>query len=166
VAQIQAALGAVGAMFSARSQAIEDSLRRLEANRVCDYRPAFLIGAGKPSQADVRTWVSGFWKAMALDPDDWRSLAEDERTQVIIAPFTGFIDVGQDEAFEPAADIDARLDEAAAEIPRAILLLRKIAQIRANRPSVHAKPRSAKAGRNDPCPCGSGKKFKRCCGQV
>ena len=24
--------------------------------------------------------------------------------------------------------------------------------------------RSAKVGRNDPCPCGSGKKFKRCCG--
>ncbi|EPE7438833.1 SEC-C metal-binding domain-containing protein [Escherichia coli] len=20
-------------------------------------------------------------------------------------------------------------------------------------------------GRNDPCPCGSGKKFKKCCGQ-
>jgi hypothetical protein len=24
---------------------------------------------------------------------------------------------------------------------------------------------SAKAGRNDPCPCGSGKKFKKCCGR-
>ena len=24
---------------------------------------------------------------------------------------------------------------------------------------------SKKAGRNDPCPCGSGKKFKRCCGR-
>jgi uncharacterized protein len=23
-----------------------------------------------------------------------------------------------------------------------------------------------KVGRNDPCPCGSGKKFKKCCGQV
>jgi len=23
---------------------------------------------------------------------------------------------------------------------------------------------SKKVGRNDPCPCGSGKKFKRCCG--
>ena len=23
--------------------------------------------------------------------------------------------------------------------------------------------RSSKIGRNDPCPCGSGKKFKRCC---
>jgi len=22
----------------------------------------------------------------------------------------------------------------------------------------------AKAGRNDPCPCGSGKKYKKCCG--
>lgn len=24
---------------------------------------------------------------------------------------------------------------------------------------------AAKAGRNDPCPCGSGMKFKRCCGK-
>jgi uncharacterized protein YecA (UPF0149 family) len=24
--------------------------------------------------------------------------------------------------------------------------------------------RNAKVGRNDPCPCGSGKKFKKCCG--
>ncbi len=23
---------------------------------------------------------------------------------------------------------------------------------------------SAKVGRNDPCPCGSGKKYKKCCG--
>ena len=25
--------------------------------------------------------------------------------------------------------------------------------------------RSGKVGRNDPCPCGSGKKYKKCCGQ-
>ena len=24
---------------------------------------------------------------------------------------------------------------------------------------------NAKAGRNDPCPCGSGKKYKNCCGK-
>jgi hypothetical protein len=24
-------------------------------------------------------------------------------------------------------------------------------------------PQARNAGRNDPCPCGSGKKFKRCC---
>jgi len=29
-----------------------------------------------------------------------------------------------------------------------------------NAPAVAAE----KVGRNDPCPCGSGKKFKKCCG--
>jgi uncharacterized protein len=30
-----------------------------------------------------------------------------------------------------------------------------------------ARPeRRVKVGRNDPCPCGSGKKYKRCCGAV
>ena len=27
-----------------------------------------------------------------------------------------------------------------------------------------APPELAKVGRNDPCPCGSGKKYKKCCG--
>lgn len=30
-------------------------------------------------------------------------------------------------------------------------------------PPPRAKPNPAKAGRNDPCPCGSGLKFKKCC---
>ena len=33
--------------------------------------------------------------------------------------------------------------------------------------SVQKKPvvnKGAKVGRNDPCPCGSGKKYKKCCG--
>ena len=29
---------------------------------------------------------------------------------------------------------------------------------------IHAAPAAGKAGRNDPCPCGSGKKYKKCCG--
>jgi uncharacterized protein YecA (UPF0149 family) len=28
----------------------------------------------------------------------------------------------------------------------------------------HAPVRSVKIGRNEPCPCGSGKKYKKCCG--
>jgi len=28
-----------------------------------------------------------------------------------------------------------------------------------------AVPAGKKVGRNDPCPCGSGKKYKRCCGK-
>ena len=32
----------------------------------------------------------------------------------------------------------------------------------ASAPITRAEP---KVGRNDPCPCGNGRKFKRCCGQ-
>jgi SEC-C motif-containing protein len=32
----------------------------------------------------------------------------------------------------------------------------------AEQPIVREQP---KTGRNDPCPCGSGKKFKKCCGR-
>ena len=28
-----------------------------------------------------------------------------------------------------------------------------------------AAPKKAEVGRNDPCPCGSGKKYKQCCGK-
>jgi hypothetical protein len=28
---------------------------------------------------------------------------------------------------------------------------------------IHVSPRREKTGRNDPCPCGSGKKYKKCC---
>jgi uncharacterized protein len=161
--QIQLVLSAVGVMFNALSTRIEQSLRRLETERVCDHRPAFQTDDGKPSHDIVRRWANGFWRAMQLTPTDWHALGADDRTQVLITPFVGFIDAGKDPAFAPADDIDDRLDQAAAEIPRAILLLRKIARIRASRTSpVHPTPRS-KIGRNDPCPCGSGKKYKRCC---
>jgi len=165
-AQAQSVLGAVGILFNTLGAKIDHSLRRFEAERVCDYRPAFQKTEGKPSRDAVKTWVGGFWRAMALTPTDWHELAADERTQVIITPFVGFIDAGKDEDFEPAENIDNRLDEAAAEVPRAILLLRKIAQLRASRPSLAQQTNRTKIGRNDPCPCGSGKKYKRCCGQA
>jgi hypothetical protein len=38
--------------------------------------------------------------------------------------------------------------------------LAEVAQENSNQPSV----RNPKVGRNEPCPCGSGKKFKKCCG--
>ncbi|MBV9469645.1 MAG: SEC-C domain-containing protein, partial [Abitibacteriaceae bacterium] len=34
-----------------------------------------------------------------------------------------------------------------------------------NRGVGHRSQVQVKAGRNEPCPCGSGRKYKRCCGQ-
>lgn len=42
------------------------------------------------------------------------------------------------------------------------------AEVKAGRPAANAVRRSSESGtprRNDPCPCGSGRKYKKCCGQ-
>ena len=41
-------------------------------------------------------------------------------------------------------------------------LLKQLADIK---PPVTQPEKQKKVGRNDPCPCGSGKKYKRCCGK-
>ena len=162
-AQINTALGAVVLRYNALVRDIDRSLERLEAERIVDYRPLFVSGGQKPSHDTVRTWARGFWKAMALAPATWSKLAVDERTQVIIPPFVGFFDLSSLHSNEPPADIDDLLDAEAALIPPMILVLRKLARIReaAGRPA--SLRRGGKLGRNDPCPCGSGRKYKRCC---
>jgi uncharacterized protein len=102
---------------------------------------------------------------MALAPATWSRLVEDGRTQAIIEPFVGFFDLGGLASNENPEDIDDVLDAEAALIPRMILILRKLARIReaAGRPAL---PRRGKIGRNNPCPCGSGQKYKRCCARA
>jgi uncharacterized protein len=162
--QVTTVLGAVMVRYNALIAEIDASLGRLEATRICDYRPMFQPADTKPKHAAIRQWANGFWKAMALDPKGWSAFAEDERTQILITPFVGFVQLDDPDKFEPAENIDELLDEAAAAIPRALLILRKIAKMRAGRkPSRRIETAQLKIGRNDPCPCGSGKKFKRCC---
>lgn len=164
VAQWQSRLAAVAVVFNTLSARIDASLRRLEAERICDYCPAFQPAEGKPAHDAIRVWARGFQRAMELVPEGWIALAEDARLEPILAPLVGFIDVG--EGFEPAEDINDRLDWAAANIPRAILLLRKIAKLRDRRATAPSAIYRTKAGRNAPCPCGSRRKYKRCCGQT
>jgi uncharacterized protein len=164
--QINAVLGAVAIHYNTLLRDIDRSLKRLEADRIVDYRPPFLSGDQKPTHEAVRAWVRGFWNAMELAPETWSRLAEDERTRIILAPFVGFADLGDLEPLEVPDDIDDRLDEDAALIPRMILVLRKLARIREAGSRLPPLPRRNKVGRNDPCPCGSGKKYKRCCARA
>lgn len=141
---------------------IENGLERLEVDRVCDYRPMFLPSAGKPVHETVRCWARGFAKAMQLVPGPWNAVLEDERTRILLKPFVAFLDVDEPVPVEMPGNVDDVLDESAEAIPRAILLLRKLAKICRTHPGIRIGP--GKVGRNHPCPCGSGKKYKRCCG--
>jgi uncharacterized protein len=157
--EIQTVIGAVMDHHNAIVAALDAGFKQLEAKKPTEYRPLFLVADDKPTHEVVRTWVRGFGKAMTLAPARWSALAEHERLQGLLAPFVGFIDV-PDPEFEPADNIDQLLDEAAAAIPRATIILRKLARF-STAPSTG---RRRKIGRNDPCPCDSGLKYKRCCG--
>jgi len=156
---MQTVIAAVMDHHNAIIAALDAGFKQIEERRTAHYRPLYLATSDKPSHDVVRIWVRGFGKAMALALERWSSLAEDERLQPLLTPFVGFLDVtGSD--FEPADNIDELLDEAATAIPRATIILRKIAQFS----TAAAVGRRGKIGRNDPCPCGSGLKYKRCCG--
>jgi uncharacterized protein len=82
--QLRAARDAVMARHATLAAEIDRHLARLERDRICDYRPAFLTGEGNPAHAAVRRWAGGFAAAMALVPDAWSALLEDARTQVLL----------------------------------------------------------------------------------
>ena len=160
--QINAVLGAVAAHYNLLIR----NLTRMEADRTIDYRPRFVAEDEKPSHDAVRAWARGFWKAMTLAPSTWSGLVEDERTKVVLEPFIGFFDLDALHADERPSDLDALLDAEAALIPRMILILRKLARIREAAGQSTPTSQRQKVGRNDPCPCGSGKKYKRCCARA
>ena len=162
-AQIKAVLGALIKRYNAISTEIDPSVNKLEIDGTVTYRPLFLAGNEKPTHDSVRTWVRGFWKAMTLAPATWSRLAEDDRTPILIRPFVGFFDFEPHEPDELPANADAILDEDAALIPRMVLVLRKLARLRQAYTHVPRPGHRTKTGRNDPCPCGSGRKYKRCC---
>jgi hypothetical protein len=85
-------------------------------------------------------------------PDAWDN--EIEELERIYGPFDDLDEELDDEfedldEFDDAEDFDDGLDELDDDSDEEVL-----------RPIVHSTP---KVGRNDPCPCGSGKKFKKCC---
>jgi uncharacterized protein len=128
------------------------------------HRPMFMDADGTADLEKVHIWVRGFWQAMALAPEAWSSLADDERTGILLEPFATLIDLDAIEDGPMPDNIEEMRRSSAELIPRVLPALRQLGQMRAGRPP--ARPSAhRKTGRNDPCPCRSGKKHKRCCGR-
>ena len=125
------------------------------------YQPSFCERGKKADHDIIRKWMKGFYRAMKLHPDYWSDLADDERTAEFLALLVGFIEI--DEQIEEREDADAIRDEHAVLLPRALVAMRKLALLRDGDATALRSLQASKVGRNDPCPCGSRKKYKRCC---
>lgn len=105
--------------------------------------------------------MKGFYRAMKLRPEYWSELADDERTATFVGLPVGFIET--DEQIEEREDADDIRDERAELLPRAIVAMRKLALLHDGDDNALRFIQANKVGRNDPWPCGSGRKYKRCC---
>lgn len=115
---------------------------------------------------DAEMWAYGFCQGIKLTPAAWQPLLNDARGSGWFRPI-GLL--GQ-ENFSPDQDeltrtpeqrhaLAKQIEESVRQIHAFWLPLRQAVAERQQ-----ARRLSTKVGRNEPCPCGSGKKFKKCCG--
>lgn len=128
----------------------------------------------------VQDWAYGLFLALGMRPGIWglrdgqyeRML---ERQEGVAWAAAVVSTVGLPEALDEAVEADGYedADEEAGRIymsmfeqlPDAVATLLEHADKRRHLRLVPQSPlRAEKTGRNDPCPCGSGKKYKKCCG--
>ena len=135
-------------------------------------------GAEDDSATDYAAWCQGYLAGVDAAADDWFDFLgadddkedSDEIAYLDEQLFPLFLLTGDAEAAATEAGEDwpsgeeleqlqaecaEKLPQAVSDIYRFWLAQRSIKTIR------HETP---KVGRNEPCPCGSGKKFKKCCG--
>jgi uncharacterized protein len=113
-------------------------------------------------------WALGFMRGVRMRPESWRELMESEEdggSVVIIMAFAHENDpdpgMRPDERFSPEKRNDL-LVEMITSLARIYRYFAPHRRLYALGPRVQKRV-AAKIGRNDPCHCGSGQKFKHCC---
>lgn len=114
-------------------------------------------------ELDYGAWVDGYLYGTEIGALDWGDAAGehvDDLADLLDAFY--LLDSAVGTGPMGAAGMQAR-DRAIEEIPARLVTIYNF--WRAKRTPVPTLRRDApKVGRNDPCPCGSGRKFKQCCG--
>ena len=114
-------------------------------------------------------WIEGFEKAAKLRPDVWQKLLNaDADTAAAMRGMMALAEVGGRDQHLPRKELDTINTTAPDNIARWVVTLnaRRLANYRPMQgiDSRMSLASTKKVGRNDPCPCGSGKKYKKCCG--
>ena len=110
-------------------------------------------------------WIDGFAEAISLRPEAWNALDDDPDASAPWSRLATLIDVAHEESDLDSVGINALQDRAATELTESVQLLYAASvRVAGGTPVAAAGTAMTKVGRNDPCPCGSGKKHKRCCG--
>lgn len=130
------------------------------------YAPVFDVDI-RNNEIMWELWIDGFETAMGLRPESWSVyLGTDDDATAAIAGLVSLADIANRKSGLKKNDIDRLQAEAPDLIPGWIEILNAARHFQSAVPMqlVFAPAQTTKVGRNDPCPCGSGKKYKKCCG--
>ena len=112
---------------------------------------------------DYAAWADGYLYGTELGDVEWDVAAGEHVDDLADLMEAFYFLVGAvDEGPLNASDLRAR-DRAVEDIPDLLVAIHNFWRTKQT-PVPTLRRDAPKVGRNDPCPCGSGKKFKQCCG--
>jgi uncharacterized protein len=138
-----------------------------------DYEPLLMenVRDGDPIPV-IDEWCTGYMKGIGLDFEGWLPITVGHpdwlSTILLYGTVEGWEQLKKKElSIEEHRRLAAGLGDTARKIHAHFLEQRKVEAAMGGTPGVvRRKPirNTGKVGRNDPCPCGSGKKYKQCHG--
>ena len=119
--------------------------------------------AGNP---DVYIWCNAYLYALDVVPTDWFEAVDQEEFEDLFYPIMALGGIYDE---EQNGEIilhltEKELSQLESDLPHVLLDIYWYWQAIINKPQT-VRREGEKIGRNDSCPCGSGKKYKACCGK-
>jgi uncharacterized protein len=116
-------------------------------------------------------WCWGFMAGVSLAAEAWQPLLTDPEHRELLRPI---VTLGTEEGWrllEADRDPDGAEQAAFDALEASVIAISRYwreqwCERRAVLRQAAIRPRALRVGRNDPCPCGSGRKYKRCCGNA
>lgn len=118
---------------------------------------------------DGEMWAHGYMTAIDMQLDSWQPVIESRHGAKMLRPIQllGATDVSQED--EELVKTPTQREELSKQIPASVGWIYKFWAPYRRAVTEHTTAKtsgqeSPKQSRNAPCPCGSGRKFKKCCG--
>lgn len=169
--EAEVVLGELMALYNSINEAVGEDPAALPAD--CAFRTPTL--ANLEDRAPVAEWSRGFLRGHQWLEESWEPYVPDdleEESAATLMALSFFASRKLAEAFLAETgqhDLKAMAETIRGVFPDAVAsyahLGRSIHKVLMEEQGIRTEPRrTIKIGRNDPCPCGSGRKHKKCCG--
>ena len=130
------------------------------------YAPVMLLDEN--GVANGNDWAHGFIRGTMMRRDGWAELVGDEQHGCMVPIFMLHYEHDQDPAMRPQPISPEQREDVIGHMTAALLIayryFRGRRQAGMSARTSETRRTARKVGRNDPCACGSGKKYKKCCG--